>query len=389
MGLKIVHWYSNFLHGGAVAYTVLGLAAAQSRQGQRVVVAAAARSRRGPLYEPMDALAEVEVVEWHPARTLEIAGQLVRLAPWREIARLRALEPDIVHVHGDFNPDNLWVSRLFRCPVVITKQGFDPVLMSKSKRAPKRVYLAIESLLLRDHVRAFHALCPTEAGHLAKFFPNVATYCVPQGPSVLVPKILPGDTTTQTAWARKGGFLFVGRLDVFHKGLDILLEAFEVVAKGAGGARLHLTLAGPDFQGGRRWLEHRATELGIRHLVQFTGALTGAQVGAALAAADIYVQLSRYEGFSLSVVEALLASKPAVLSDATGVVSYPEIASLPHVKTVPLRREEAARAMIDAAQDLPELTRAALSCHKAVTEFFSWDRVARLHLDQYMQLLHA
>jgi glycosyltransferase involved in cell wall biosynthesis len=181
-------------------------------------------------------------------------------------------------------------------------------------------------------------------------------------------------------------FLCVGRLDVFQKGLDILLSAFEMAASRPGGARLHLTLAGPDFKGGRQWLEHRAAELGIRDLVEFTGSLTGDQVGAALAAADIYVQLSRYEGFSLSVVEALLASKPAVLTSATGPASYPEIASLPHIKVVAPSREEAAQAMIETAGALPELTRAALSCHMVVTEFFSWDRVARLHLNQYVQL---
>jgi glycosyltransferase involved in cell wall biosynthesis len=387
--MKILHWYANFLHGGAVANAVLGLAAAQSRHGAGVVVAAAARSCRQPLYEPMVPPDGVELVEWHPTRTLEIAGQPVRLASRSEIAKLRALKPDIVHVHGDFSPDNLRVSRLFRCPVVITKHGFDPVQLSKSRRTAKRAYLTIENLLLRDHLRVFHALSPAEAANLAEFFPDVVTYCVPQGPSVFVPTILPGDSATSTAGASRGGFLFVGRLDVFHKGLDILLDAFERAASRAGGTRLQLILAGPDANGGRRWLERRATELGIGHLVQFTGPLTAAQVGAALAAADIYVQLSRYEGFPLSVVEALLASKPAVLSSATGVISYPEIASLPHVKVVPVSAAEAAQAMIEVAGALPELRTAALSCHKTVTEFFSWDRVARLHLNQYMQLLHA
>jgi len=192
----------------------------------------------------------------------------------------------------------------------------------------------------------------------------------------------------QAAGGRRVRFLFAGRLDVFTKGLDILLDAFEMAASRSGSAHISLILAGPDWKGGRPWLEHRATELGIGDRVEFTGPLTPGQVGAMLAAADIYVQLSRHEGFPLSVAEALLASKPAVLSNAIGTISYPEIASLPHIRVVPPSREEAARAMIEAAESLPEVRRAALCCQRLVSDFFSWDRIARLHLEQYRQLVN-
>jgi glycosyltransferase involved in cell wall biosynthesis len=387
MGLRVVHWYPNFLHGGGCANAVLGLAAGESRQGAHVVIAAAAPSQR-PIHESIDAVTGVEVLAWHPARTLQIAGQRVRLAHRREVAKLAALEPDVVHVHGEFNLDNLRVSRLFQCPVVISPHGAcHPVVLAKSRRAAKRIYLAAESVLLRDHVKVFHALSPAEAEHVAAVFPGAASYCVPQGPSVLVPELLLRRATTPTAEAQKVGFLFVGRLDVFTKGLDILLEAFEMAARRSEDARMHLTLAGPDWKGGRTWLEHRATALGIRDRIEFTGPLTGGELGAVLAAADIYVQLSRHEGFPLSVAEALLASKPAVLTSAIGTMSYPEIASLPHVKIVPPSREEAARAMIEAAEDLPAITRVAHCCQKMLTAFFSWDRIARLHLEQYASLL--
>jgi glycosyltransferase involved in cell wall biosynthesis len=342
------------------------------------------------LYDPIAPPAEVDIVQWHPTRTLGIGGQGVRLVRPKEFAKVRAFEPDLVHVHGDFLLDNLWISRLFRCPIVMSKQGFDLVALAKSKRAVKKTYLAAESALLRDHVWKFHALTRAEAEHLAVYFPGTSAYCVPQGPSVIVPDVSWPPAPMRTRGEHEIRFLFVGRLDVFQKGLDILLEAFETAAsRWRGGARLHLTMAGPDFRGGRTWLDRRATELGIRDRVEFTGTLTGAQVRAALLAADIYVQLSRYEGFSLSVVEALLASKPAVVTSATGPPQYPEIASLPHIIVVPPSSRPAAQGMIEAAEELPRLTRAALSCHELVAEFFSWDRVARLHLNEYMELVRA
>ncbi|SRR6266571_443664 len=389
MGMRVLHWYPDFLHGGGVANAVRGFAAAESRQCSHVVIAAATPSQR-PMYEPLDGSSEVEVLRWRPSRTLRIAGQCLRLMARGEVAKLGAVRPDIVHVHGEFNLDNLWASRLFRCPIVISPHGAcHPVVLAKSRRAAKRIYLAAERLLLRHHISMFHALSPAEAEHLAAVFPNAPSYCAPQGPGVPVTEISPRRDTMQTTAGQKVNFLFVGRLDVFTKGLDILLDAFEIVASRSGRAGMHLMLAGPDWKGGRTWLEHRAAQLGISDRVTLTGPLTGREVAAVLAAADIYVQVSRHDGFPLSVAEALLANKPAVLSSAIGTISYPEIASLPHIKVVPASRREAAMAMMETAGSLPEVRSAALCCQRVVTNFFSWDRIARLHVDQYLQLLHA
>src|SRR2546422_8981002 len=168
----------------------------------------------------MDSQMGVEVLTWQPARTLQIAGQYVRLAPQREIARLRALEPDVVHVHGEFNLDNLRVSRLFRCPVVISPHGAcHPVVLGKSRRVAKRIYLATERLLLRGHTSVFHALSPAEAEHVSAVFPGASSYRVPQGPGVRVPELSQQCATRQSAAGQKVRFLYVGRLDVFTKGL--------------------------------------------------------------------------------------------------------------------------------------------------------------------------
>jgi glycosyltransferase involved in cell wall biosynthesis len=383
--MRVLHWYPNFLHGGGCANAVLGLATAQARQGAHVIIAAAAPSDR-PLYQSLEAPPGVELLVWQPSRTLEIGGQHVRLAHRREIAKLSALDPDVVHAHGEFNVDNLRVPRLFRCAVVISPHGAcHPVVLAKSRRIAKRLFLAIESILLASRIRVFHALSPAEAEHLAAVFSNVVSYCVPQGPSVLVDsRLLPASPPT----GKSSGvsFLFLGRLDVFTKGLDILLEAFAAVSRRAGGGSERLILAGPDWRGGRGWLERRAAELGVEKRVEFTGPLVGAQVGTVLNAADVYVQLSRHEGFPLSVAEALLAGKPAVLSRAVGTVSYAEIASLEHVQVVPPRVEAAAAAMVEAAEHLPAMTAAASSSWKMLADFFSWDRIARLHLSQYLPL---
>jgi glycosyltransferase involved in cell wall biosynthesis len=384
--VHILHWYSNLLHGGGVASAVVGLAGAQARCGVRVTIAAAEADER-PLYEPVCVQVGVELSSWRPVSTVHIGTQRLRLLSRSDIARVRRLQPDVVHVHGEFNVDNLWVPRLFSCPVVVSPHGaFHPVVLKKSRRLAKQLYLAAEARLVRRRVAAFHALTPMEREHTTAIFPGAVTYCVPQGAS---PSFHPFELAKTPGVRKETGTITcasVGRLDVFTKGLDILLEAFSEAASSLPNIELRLVVAGPDWNNGRAWLEHRARELGIAERVRFVGPLTGRDVASVLAHADVYVQLSRHEGFPLSVVEALSSALPAVLSSAIGTVSYGEVAGLTHVMIVPPSVDHAARALTHVIERLPEMRAAARRCLGSVGTFFSWDRVAKMHLVEYAQL---
>jgi glycosyltransferase involved in cell wall biosynthesis len=99
----------------------------------------------------------------------------------------------------------------------------------------------------------------------------------------------------------------VGRLHR-QKGQAALLDVWPGVRERVAGAELVLVGDGPD----RAELERRAVE-GVR--------LAGASddVAGWLAAADVVVQPSRWEGFPLSVLEALACSRTVVFTDAPGI----------------------------------------------------------------------
>jgi glycosyltransferase involved in cell wall biosynthesis len=209
-------------------------------------------------------------------------------------------------------------------------------------------------------------------------------YCVPQGPSPLVAEPAParadGDPDAPV------GVITIGRLDVYTKGLDLLLPAFASAAAAAPPLGT-LALVGPDWNGGRAELERSTRELGLDDRVRFPGRVDGNEVAELLAAADVYVQSSRHEGFSLAVAEALLAGKPVIMTREVGAGSFDEIASLPHVRLVDARADDLGRALVAFAGDLPRLREAAEAARPAVAEFLSWPRIARVHLDAYAEAL--
>ncbi len=391
--MRVVHWYPNLFGGGGVANAVLGLTRHQAALGAEVAIAAAAPSGP-PLYEPATADERVAIIEWQPVWTFRRGGLLWRRMSAQGAARLRALEPDIVHVHGELVPDNLRVPRLFTCPLVISPHGtFHPAVFVKSRSLAKRLYLEIARRRLYRRAAAFHALSPFEAEHIARVFPGGKVYCVPQGPGTAgrLADDQPGEGTTRCGDADPPDpdttrFLFVGRLDIYTKGLDLLLTAFAEAQRRCPAQRLALQMVGPEWRGSLAWLRWRARELQIADRLRFSGSLPGHAVVQALRQCDVYIQLSRHDSFPLSVVEALLAAKPAILSSAVGPVAYPEVARLPHVRVVPPDAAAAAAAMSEAVQRLHDLSAAATQHQGALREFFSWDRAARKQLETYGQL---
>jgi len=382
--MRVLHWYANFLSGGGVANAVRSLAMSQARLGAEVTIASA-RASDPPMYEPMVGDARVPLLEWEPRWRVRFHGFHLRGLPFAALRRFRGFKPDIVHVHGGFNADNLWVPSIFDCAVVFSPHGsYHREVFRKGRAAAKALYLRLESRLLHHRVNAFHSLSPIESDQINRLVPGCRVYCVPQGPGIqahlsMATEGLAGDDDGIR-------LVCVGRLDVFTKGLDILMEAFAKAVGRLNGNPATLTLVGPEWKGGMAWLQRRARKLGIAGRTVFTGPLSGAEVASVLCRSHIYVSLPRHDAFSLSVAEALLAGKPAILSEAAGPASYPEIAALPHIRVVPLSINETADAIVDFAPRLGQLRHAADQCRERIREFFSWERIGGAHLAMYEKI---
>jgi glycosyltransferase involved in cell wall biosynthesis len=110
-------------------------------------------------------------------------------------------------------------------------------------------------------------------------------------------------------------FLFLGRLHP-KKGCDILLDAF---ARLSSRESISLILAGPDQIGWEANLRNQAAGLNLTDRVVFTGMLQGNMKQGAFASADAFVLPSHQENFGISVVEALAAGVPVLISNRVNI----------------------------------------------------------------------
>jgi phosphatidylinositol alpha-1,6-mannosyltransferase len=102
-----------------------------------------------------------------------------------------------------------------------------------------------------------------------------------------------------------------------YKGIDVLMEAVALLAR--KGFPCYLELVGSGTL--RSTLERKATQLGIRNLVHFTGQLPNASaVRERLDAADLFVLPSLTEGLPRALLEAMARALPCIATSVGGVV---------------------------------------------------------------------
>lgn len=168
--------------------------------------------------------------------------------------------------------------------------------------------------------------------------------------------------------------LYFGRLDVFQKGLDTLLEAVALLARERPGVELRIAGRGKDAE--RVAAMSRA--LGIEGSVRMLGAVSEAERQALFAGAAVQLMPSRFEGFGMVAAEAMAAGVPLV---AAAAGSLPEVVDAPNggltvpPGDAPALAAAAARLLDDRAE------RARLSRSARVSaERFRWAAVAADHL---------
>lgn len=173
---------------------------------------------------------------------------------------------------------------------------------------------------------------------------------------------------------REAGYLlYFGRLDVFQKGLDTLLEAYRLLRESEPGLRLRIAGRGKDAV----LVERMARDAGVEDGVELLGAVMDADRLELLAGASLMLMPSRFEGFGLVAAEAMAAGVPLVASDAG---SLPEVVQPPQGGVIvpagdAAALSAAARSLLAEPGRRARLSRTA----RAAARRFTWEAVADRH----------
>jgi glycosyltransferase involved in cell wall biosynthesis len=109
----------------------------------------------------------------------------------------------------------------------------------------------------------------------------------------------------------KDYILFLSRIDIYTKGLDILIKAFEKIS--IRHPALRLILAGYEFDRFDSLLSGIPTSL--RKRIEYAGFVTGDAKIRLLSGAKLFVMPSRHESSPISILEAAACAKAVIVSD--------------------------------------------------------------------------
>ncbi|NWF98824.1 MAG: glycosyltransferase family 4 protein [Nitrospirae bacterium] len=107
--------------------------------------------------------------------------------------------------------------------------------------------------------------------------------------------------------------LFIGRIDIYGKGLDLLLKAFEKFNSVFPDIKLIIAGNGRDFSDFKKLLMNLPSK--VRNKIELPGWVTGEVKHEIFKKALFVIAPSRYEVQSISVLEAMAYGKPVITSD--------------------------------------------------------------------------
>lgn len=384
MKVLVVAPYVSFVYGGT-ARVVRDLAYALGKQNIHVDVVTTNASGGHSLDVPLE--------QW----VIDTHFRVQYFPCWHRydlvvsLGLLRWLEQhignyDLVHTHTLFSPLLSWLYRLCwirGIPYLMTPHGMLEPWALAHKPTKKAFYLKLVEKKALAKASAVHVLTHSEAKSLAAMgLKN--TVLLPNG---IDAQALPGLSNPELFYQHfpeakgKTLILFMSRLDP-KKGLDLLAGAFAKAR--AKFPHTHLAIAGPDSVGYRVKVEQCFADAGCLDAVTFTGMLTGDLKQAALSVSSIFTLPSYSEGFSISVLEAMAASLPCIIT--TGC-NFPEAAEAGAAQVVAIDSEAIAQALVNCLSDWPGAQAMGDRARRFVLDHYTCDQIATRLIAVYKAIL--
>jgi glycosyltransferase involved in cell wall biosynthesis len=234
----------------------------------------------------------------------------------------------VFHFHSVFILTNMMfgkvVVKLGRSYYVTPHGGYDPERMTKNLLVKKSFLHFFENDFLRN-AKSLIAVSDNEQKYLLTQFPfmkcSVVYNSIKRFPVLKkYPNFLKSNSGNEFANTRDDfkTLLYVGRLNFHIKGIDRLLSIANSFKKLNYNIRIELVGSGPDEE----LIRNKIEELDLSKYVLLSGVLYKEQKINKFSTADGFMSLSRSEGLSMSIIEAVCARLPLFLSEECNFNSF-------------------------------------------------------------------
>lgn len=251
-------------------------------------------------------------------------GRVVALGASSREALLADVGPRTVfHLHGARKPLLVALThhlRARRYPYGFTLHSCFSHLFNRDGRVLKPLVVLYATLFERAALtgaRFVHVLTDLEQAELGRIAPRARAHLIPNGAFSSAGSQIPPPPERVGRTDGNPVFGFCGRLAVFHKGLDLLVDGFALHCRRNGRGRL--VLMGPGTSSSS--LTARADALGIADRVSVLEPRYGRERDAVIREWDYFAAPSRLDHWPTAALEAALLGVPSLASHETGLHS--------------------------------------------------------------------
>ena len=178
-------------------------------------------------------------------------------------------------------------------------------------------------------------------------------------------------------------FVYIGRLDAYHKGLDLMIDAIKSIVDLLRENKCSFYLYGPDLNGRYQHIMDLISEAGVGDIVHLHHEVNGVEKENILLNADVFIQTSRFEGMPMGILEAMSYGLPCLLTEGTTLNRFVE------------KNDAGWSAMVDSSSisetlknvvdERDKLIIKSMRGRKAVEKNFSWDIISKQTVQEYSQ----
>ncbi|MES2568225.1 MAG: glycosyltransferase [Bacteroidota bacterium] len=284
-------------------------------------------------------------------------------------------KPDVVHAHYATSYGLIGALSGFH-PLVISAWGTDVM------KFPQKNF--INKSVLQYNLRKADAICATSftIEEYLKPVTNKSIHVIPFGvdTEVFTKKPVNNKYSVDT--------FVVGSIKPLESlyNTDILIKAFYALKLMHPGKNLKLLIIGDGTQ--LQPLKNLASELGILNDVNFPGRIAFSEISNYYNMLDVLVNISDYESFGVSVIEAMACEKPVIATNTGGlkeIIENSEFGSLVEVGNVQQTVLEIEKYLLDESLKL----RIGKAAREKVIQKYSWSNNLKQMIDVYSQLVKS
>lgn len=187
---------------------------------------------------------------------------------------------------------------------------------------------------------------------------------------------------TEVARLRKENFftdgfkaVYIGRLDAYHKGIDIMLGAVGKIADELREQNFTLDIYGPDIYGRADKVRALIEKEGAGDIVSLYGTLDKQEKQKVILSADLFMQTSRFEGMPMGILESLSYGLPVLVT--TGTTLADKVSKYSAGWACETQVDAVSSALLSAVADKQSYGEKSENAVRLIKENFCWESVAK------------